>query len=709
MDTLRTALRAAIPLLMKVGMFDLFPPEEWIQGDNEGRKQYGNKLITSFNADYSLSKCQTLICATANINHMRFDAMGPCNPPMTKKVTGGSSRSAKGPRARNSQSIASSSTTGAGGGSALPRQNTTLEPASASPGYLGSTSYSAILAEHRPEFSLHVDNSSIPTTLSHPMEPERLQTGVRLLKLLQNLTICDSLIRRYYTRVLVAVIPEVVTMSIVRSARSVLGALDFTEDVEDQLQNTVRKVSQNTSRPLSTYGSMTVEQYCAAFTEQNLRWEAIGIIFATAGMSLSSTPESDPDLYQVAADTSARERLRAQLVEASSTCLSFSDQASSVNELLGFCQYSSFVLLTHVYGDSSYQAWRRLRELSATIYAAGLHQESPMGNNCPLFLRQWRRSCFAAAFSADKNQATFVGRPPSINYRYSTLTPPLDISERTIVHGGDELNAAISRLDSFGWSAKDEVDRASVLRLRFILAVFRERALEIALGTGEHSDAVQNSDEIIKQARESWAVCPVRLRYDVLAEGTESGPLTKSFTLLHIYLDYLYTIFLLQRTVAKRANTGHEALFDTSRTMLSNIIKGNADSDPAFDLSRHRAWIFLYYGLPSASVLILELLHQNQGIGTYTTALPRAEIIRNLSVFISCLSWVARPGHGNYHTCKEAERKLSHILDQVLDPQPIEDLAFHDATSGLYSLLDWYHPSNPNNWDFNSEYLPPQN
>lgn len=142
-------------------------------------------------------------------------------------------------------------------------------------------------------------------------------------------------------------------MSIVRSARSVLGALDFTEDVEDQLQNTVRKVSQNTSRPLSTYGSMTVEQYCAAFTEQNLRWEAIGIIFATAGMSLSSTPESDPDLYQVAADTSARERLRAQLVEASSTCLTFSDQASSVNELLGFCQYSSFVLLTHVYGDSS--------------------------------------------------------------------------------------------------------------------------------------------------------------------------------------------------------------------------------------------------------------------------------------------------------------------------------------------------------------------
>ncbi|PWY80264.1 hypothetical protein BO94DRAFT_537142 [Aspergillus sclerotioniger CBS 115572] len=41
METLRTALRTAIPLLQKVGMFDLFPPEEWIQGDNEGRKLVG--------------------------------------------------------------------------------------------------------------------------------------------------------------------------------------------------------------------------------------------------------------------------------------------------------------------------------------------------------------------------------------------------------------------------------------------------------------------------------------------------------------------------------------------------------------------------------------------------------------------------------------------------------------------------------------------
>lgn len=82
--------------------------------------------------------------------------------------------------------------------------------------------------------------------------------------------------------------------------------------------------------------------------------------------------------------------------------------------------------------------------------------------------------------------------------------------------------------------------------------------------------------------------------------------------------------------------------------------------------------------------------------------LPRAEIIRNLSVFLSCLSWVPRPTYGNYQTCKEAEKKLSHILDQIIDPQPIQRDVFNDVTSGLDSFLDWYNPSN---WDFNTDFL----
>ncbi|KAL4911655.1 hypothetical protein BDW62DRAFT_61710 [Aspergillus aurantiobrunneus] len=92
---------------------------------------------------------------------------------------------------------------------------------------------------------------------------------------------------------------------------------------------------------------------------------------------------------------------------------------------------------------------------------------------------------------------------------------------------------------------------------------------------------------------------------------------------------------------------------------------------------------------------------------------PRAELIRNLSVFVSCLSWVAAPGQGNHRTCKAVERKLSDILDQILDPRPSasgsvsgsgsgsgaaamapqEFLLDGDyANSGVYGLLNWYNP-----------------
>lgn len=34
-------LAAAIPTVAKVGLFDLFPPEEWIAGNNPGRSRVG--------------------------------------------------------------------------------------------------------------------------------------------------------------------------------------------------------------------------------------------------------------------------------------------------------------------------------------------------------------------------------------------------------------------------------------------------------------------------------------------------------------------------------------------------------------------------------------------------------------------------------------------------------------------------------------------
>lgn len=38
-------LELSIPTLFKVGLFDLFSPDEWVRGDNPGRQFVGHKAI----------------------------------------------------------------------------------------------------------------------------------------------------------------------------------------------------------------------------------------------------------------------------------------------------------------------------------------------------------------------------------------------------------------------------------------------------------------------------------------------------------------------------------------------------------------------------------------------------------------------------------------------------------------------------------------
>ncbi|KAI8946809.1 hypothetical protein F4801DRAFT_39114 [Xylaria longipes] len=48
-QALEDSFKATLPLLDKVGLFDLFTPEDWIRGDNEGRKAVG-RLYQEFKA-----------------------------------------------------------------------------------------------------------------------------------------------------------------------------------------------------------------------------------------------------------------------------------------------------------------------------------------------------------------------------------------------------------------------------------------------------------------------------------------------------------------------------------------------------------------------------------------------------------------------------------------------------------------------------------
>ncbi|KAJ5103389.1 hypothetical protein N7532_003918 [Penicillium argentinense] len=572
-----------------------------------------------------------------------------------------------------------------------------LDSRSALPGYLGSTSFTAVLAEHRNEILFEPEESTdVCRVLT--VEPDRVQSGAEVLLFLYNMKERQKLIDRFYLRTWNAVVPEIIMRAMLTSLGELFDSYNL-HNLMPELQKLATQIFQNSSRPMAIRESMTVQEYCDSFTGRNFRWEAIGNIFSICGQQLAITPDNDPDFSQGLEDPRAKDRLLEQVVVASMICLNFCDQASSANELLAYLQYNDVMLQTQQYGDSSYQAWRRLGDLIATVYAAGLHTDGEDAA-CPFFLRQWRRGCFISAFYMDKSQASFVGRPPLMNYRYCTIDPPLDLSDEVLVEGGEALNKAISELDSRGWNTHGGRYRMTPSRLRFLLGIYREQTLELALGIHQPQDIIQRTQEIKEKIRDVWESTPDQICYDRRKnDDLHDGWLT----IVYMYLNYLYTCFLLQRTLIKHTNTGQEALCEISRQTLGIVISITSIRSPMVDLDRHFSWIALTYGLPTASVLLLELLRQSHEPGPHNVELPRSELIRNLSVFVSLLSWVSRPGHGNYHTCKEAEKKLSRILDQLLDPQPVHAEMVHDVTSGLSNFLNW---SNYNGWDFNSEYFP---
>lgn len=224
-----------------------------------------------------------------------------------------------------------------------------LEPPSALPGYLGPTSYSAVLTEHRNDIPFEPEENTDSSGLA--VDPDRLQSGVDVLRFLYNLTDRETLIENFYMRTWGTIVPRMVMDETLRSVRSIFES--FPTDPTTQLQELSNQIFQNTSRPMRTHKSMTIQEYCASFTGRNLRWEALGSIFTLCGMQLVITPDNDPDTIQGSDDPRGKDRLLQQITVISTICLSFCDQASSANELLAILQFNDTMLRTQQYGDSS--------------------------------------------------------------------------------------------------------------------------------------------------------------------------------------------------------------------------------------------------------------------------------------------------------------------------------------------------------------------
>lgn len=199
-------------------------------------------------------------------------------------------------------------------------------------------------------------------------------------------------------------------------------------------------------------------------------------------------------------------------------------------------------------------------------------------------------------------------------------------------------------------------------------------------------------------------------------------------SLLLLYLDYMYSTFLIYRLTAHDPSEGSsERLLLVAKNIISTLLKLNDERERVKEVRSDfftfvgierstfsspltpliaRLTQFLPYGLPSAEVLTKELLRRpSLGTDPAETRLPRAEIIRELTVYTSCLSWAARPGSWNAEFCKEVKAKLIRILDQIinssnksfhLEEDSVSKVSqnnvsqeFGDMMNGWDHLFDW--------------------
>lgn len=78
------------------------------------------------------------------------------------------------------------------------------------------------------------------------------------------------------------------------------------------------------------------------------------------------------------------------------------------------------------------------------------------------------------------------------------------------------------------------------------------------------------------------------------------------------------------------------------------------------------------HGIPTAAVLAVELLHQEQNQSSASTIaypLHRSETVQRLSVFVSCLGTV-HPKSNGFESCNRGRKFLRRILDMILGPGP---------------------------------------
>ncbi|EED15590.1 conserved hypothetical protein [Talaromyces stipitatus ATCC 10500] len=527
--------------------------------------------------------------------------------------------------------------------------------------YLGTTSYLSVFKETPSWVPRASWNCTLQAEFEH-WRSDHTYTCARLVRLLCAIGFHRKQITWYYGRGRFTKIPAPLVLDSLRLVQEHIEKNAWQQ--ERNWGKIYDQITAATSHSLKLTSKTTPAEFYSLFTGENLRWEFVGFIFALCGTTVECRYKPTHVLNLRNGEEMDVDTFTKEMLLASNACIEICRQYEHVNDLMIWMYQCHISLGSEVLGETSERLYSLFGDMVSEIYAMGLHRDHH-STNVPFFLSETRKRILATIHKSDKNIATLFGRPPRLPYQYCDFALPLDLSDDQLFLDEQCLEVVLNKLDSEGWNCQGQLYPATVIRMRHILSTLGEKMLELSLGsrtTSYHNDLLRT----YKLCQWTWDQIPVRFRY--CSSCWEDGDVTDCLATAIVYLEYLLSVFQIQRIRRQENPETTKDLLDTSVQLLSVTLDLTKQFQYA-EIQRNFGWLFLAFSCPAAGLLVTEVRRHTISNQPLPCSSPRSEIIRNLSYLISWFQSIELPSALTGTLCKELIKVISRLLDEALDYQ----------------------------------------
>lgn len=228
-------------------------------------------------------------------------------------------------------------------------------------------------------------------------------------------------------------------------------------------------------------------------------------------------------------------------------------------------------------------SWRSLGDVIASLFALGYHENIQSKSSVPRFLIELRRTAFAQVYSADKNVAIFLGRPPRMSKRFSHFQIPSSRANLE-THLAPENRQGVE-----DWEGNKMISYRAEARWTAICAFSKDEILELLYSEdrGNHAQRARSvfihpqilfigtdkvQSEITSRAEAQWQALPDHFRLRGSLKQCPQSPFERDF-LVSTRLNHLHLLFLLRLVLLNRLAEPDSSIVEIAQQMLALVVE----------------------------------------------------------------------------------------------------------------------------------------